>query len=291
MFYIQLIIYGASFPFLWLTLSETRHSVILERRARLLSKQTGRKYVVKGASVSMPASAVLYEAIGRPMRLFLTEPVVFFFSLWSAFAFGLVFVSTQSIAQVYGANYGFSIYQSSYVQAALFVGQTLGTFAAFPQNSYYLRSAKRNKLFPGMPVPEARLPLSIPASFIGLCGGLFWYAWTSTNPSLHWIVPSIGLGLTGFGIMIVVHSVVMYLTDSYPLYAAQAISAEAFAENIFSAFLPLAAKSMYTTLGFGWAGSLLGFLAFALSFAPIVLMLKGDAIRKRSKFMAKATRD
>lgn len=290
-FYIQLIIYGTSFPLLWLTLAETRHSVILERRAKLLSKRTGLKYIAKGTSTHLSPSALVYEAVARPTKLFLTEPVVFFFSLWSAFAFGLVFVSTQSIAQVYAANYGFSGTQAGYVQAALLVGETLGILAALPQNASYLRSAERNVREPGVPVPEARLPLSIPASFVGLCGGLFWYAWSSAHAEVHWIVPAVGLGFMGFGIMIVVHSVVMYLTDSYPAYAAQAISAEAFAENIFSAFLPLATKRMYSSLGFGWAGSLLGFLAFALSFAPIVLMLKGGTIRKRSKFMAKAVRD
>lgn len=287
-FYIQLIIYAASFPFIFFLLKETRHSVILTKRAVLLEKRssTGQRYYAAGSSPSLSPASIIYDAIIRPTRLFCTEPIVFFFTAWSAFAFGLVFISTQSIGQVYTQNYNFTLYQTGYVQTALLAGEALGCIACLPQNTYYLRSGARSR--DGNPIPEARLPLSIPASFIGLAGGLFWYAWTSADPSLPWILPTVGLGFVGFGIMCVVHAVVNYLTDAYTLYAASAIAAEAFGENVLAAFLPLAAKRMYAVLGFGWASSLLGFAALGLSFAPIVLVWKGGEIRRRSRFLQRA---
>lgn len=104
-------------------------------------------------------------------------------------------------------------------------------------------------------------------------------------------MPAIGLALIGFGIVTVVQAVVMYLTDSYVHYAASAIAAEAFGENMVAAFLPFAAKKMYTNLGFAWASMLLGFAALALTMAPIVLVWKGEGIRRRSKFISLAKRD
>ena len=83
-------------------------------------------------------------------------------------------------------------------------------------------------------------------------------------------------------------AIMMYVTDAYAKYAASASAAVCFGENIFAAFLPLAAQSMYTNLGFQWASSLLAFIALGLSFAPIVLVWKGTSIRERSPFMRKA---
>lgn len=83
-------------------------------------------------------------------------------------------------------------------------------------------------------------------------------------------------------------AIMMYVTDAYAKYAASASAAVCFGENIFTAFLPLAAQSMYTNLEFQWAPPVLAFIALLLSFAPIVLVLKGKRIRERSPFMRKA---
>jgi MFS family permease len=123
--------------------------------------------------------------------------------------------------------------------------------------------------------------------FLGMTGGMFVYAWTS-YPDMAWIAPAIGLAMVGFGINIVCSSIAQYLMDSYSKYAASAIAAVAFGENVFSAFLPLAAQSMYTNLGYRWASSLLAFLSLILACAPIILLLKGPEIRARSPFISEA---
>ncbi|KAI9849506.1 MAG: hypothetical protein M1837_004126 [Sclerophora amabilis] len=282
--YLQLIIFGAFFPFLLLVIKETRGTVILARRA----KQDTRLSRAASEAKQPPLSTLFYEAIARPAHLLCTEPVVFFLTLWSAFCFGIVFISTQSIPQIYSINYGFTDAESGLVQVALLVGEVIGFFACLPQNTYYQRSAARNPINPGIPIPEARLPLSIPASLVGLAGGLFWYAWAS-YPFLHWILPTVGLVFIGFSVMVIVTAVIMYLTDAYAKYAGSAVAAVAFGENIFAAWLPLATRRMYTVLGFQWASSVLGFVALALTLAPIVLLLKGENIRKKSKFIKEAS--
>jgi hypothetical protein len=79
--------------------------------------------------------------------------------------------------------------------------------------------------------------------------------------------------------------------DSYVKFAASALSAGPLDHNSFGAFLPLASYQLFTTLGFGWAGSLLGFIGLALSVAPAVLVIKGKEIRARSPFMREAGDD
>ena len=63
-------------------------------------------------------------------------------------------------------------------------------------------------------------------------------------------MPSIGLALIGFGSMAVMQTIMMYITDAYERYTASASAAVCFGENLFAAFLPLAATSMYTSLGY-----------------------------------------
>jgi hypothetical protein len=108
------------------------------------------------------------------------------------------------------------------------------------------------------------------------------YGWSIFQP--YWIVTAIGLALTGFASIVIVNAASIYVTDAYSDYAASAIAAVAFGENTFAAFLPLAAKPMYHRLGYQWASSLLGFVALALTLAPIALLWKGQTIRSRSKF-------
>jgi MFS family permease len=285
-FYIQLMLYGASVPLVVAFIRETRSNVILSRRR--VQPGGGSKITAQSPKRSLKSVlSFLASNIGRPVQLLCTEPVVFFFTLLSALSYGIVFISTQSVAQVYPTLYNWQEYQAGLVQTTLFVGELLGFFATLYQNHIYAKAVQSNKTKRNSALPEVRLFLSIPGSFIGLSGGLFWYGWAS-SPDVHWIVPSIGLAFAGTGSMVVMQAIMMYITDSYNEYAGSASAAVCFGENIFAAFVPLASLPMYTNLGFHWASSLLAFIALVLSFAPIALALKGKEIRKRSPFMASA---
>lgn len=286
--YIELIFYSACFPFLIWLIKETRGPTILIRKAKRIRGTTGQQIFARAEHEHSSISQRLQESIVLPTRLLCTELVVFSFTLWSGFAFGTVFLFTQSITQTYATDYGWGTFLTSEVQAAVLVGEILGFLASLYQNRLYFRSAARNKESPGTPIPESRLWLSIPGSIIGLTAGFFWYAWTS-SPSLPWILPSIGTAMVGFGIFTVASAVTNYVSDAYAKYAGSALSAVAFGENMFGAFLPLAAQAMYTNLGFGWASSLLGFMGLGLSVAPVVLLVGGRQIRRRSPFMKEAS--
>lgn len=288
-FYIQLIIYGATFVVVFLIMRETRWPVIQRKYQKNITAEgapSPTPHTELQALETSPAR-LLYNTVILPAYLLCTEPVVFFFTLLSALSYGVVFISTQSVTQVFTTNYDFEEYQASLIQASMVIGEILGFFACLIQNAWYEHVTRSNPDKSEGEYSEVRLYFSIPASFIGLTGGLFFYGWTS-YPYLPWILPAVGLAFIGFGVTVVMQAIMMYTTDAYAKYAASASAAVCFGENMFAAFLPLAAQSMYTRLNFQWASSVLAFIALVLSFAPIVLVWKGPYIRAHSPFMRKA---
>ncbi|KAE8311792.1 hypothetical protein RU639_002178 [Aspergillus parasiticus] len=286
-FYIQIIYNAGLIPVFWFLLYETRADVILKRRAKKLRRETGRPIYAEAELDHTSIWKLLQVSFERPTRMLLTEPVVAFFTLWISFAWGILFLFFSSVVQTFSTNYGMNTLQTGLIQLAISVGALIGTLVNPLQDMIYLRSASRNKEKPGVPIPEARLYTSIPGSLL-FAGGLFWYGWSSF-PHVHWIVPTCGIAATGLGIYSIYMAVVNYLTDAYEKYAASALSAASLGRNSFGAFLPLASYQLFENLGYGWAGSLLGFIGVALSVVPVVLVWKGPEIRRRSPFMREST--
>ncbi|KAF1843276.1 MFS multidrug transporter-like protein [Cucurbitaria berberidis CBS 394.84] len=288
-YYIQIIYNAALIPVFWFILQETRGDVILRKRARKLRKETGREIYAESELVKTSIAMQLKLSFMRPTKMLLTEPVVIFFTLWISFAWGILFLFFSSVVQTFSQSYGFGIFQTGLIQLAITAGAAIGTFINPLQDWLYLRTASKNTERPGKPIPEGRLYTSIPGSFL-FTVGLFMYGWSS-RPEVHWIVPTIGVCIVGIGIYSIYMGVVNYLTDAYEKYAASALSAASLGRNTFGAFLPFASFQLFKTLGFGWAGSLLGFIGLILSIVPIVLLFKGREIRAKSPFMADSTFD
>lgn len=102
------------------------------------------------------------------------------------------------MTQTFSTNYGFDIFQTGMIQLAISVGAVIGLAINPLQDWLFARSASRNTVDPGRPIPEARLYTSIPGSLL-FTAGLFWYGWTS-KPEYHWIIPAAGVACVGVGI-------------------------------------------------------------------------------------------
>ncbi|KAK5192781.1 hypothetical protein LTR99_010342 [Exophiala xenobiotica] len=288
-FYIQIIFNAGLIPLFWFILRETRGDVILCKRAKKLRKETGKPIYAKYELEKESTLNMLKTSFRRPVKMLLTEPVVTFFTLWVSFAWGILFLFFSSVPQTFSTNYNMDVFQTGLVQLAISAGALIGTVINPAQDWLYLRSAGKNTEKIGKPIPEHRLLFAVPGSLL-FTAGLFWYGWTS-RPSIHWIVPTCGVACVGVGIYSIYLAVVNYLTDAYEKYAASALSAASLGRNVFGAFLPLASYQLFANLGYGWAGSLLGFIGLALTLVPVVLLIKGSAIRARSPFMREATFD
>ncbi|UNI24815.1 hypothetical protein JDV02_010535 [Purpureocillium takamizusanense] len=127
--------------------------------------------------------------------------------------------------------------------------------------------------------PEYRLPPLKIGAFL-LPAGLFIYGWTAEH-HVHWIAPIIGTAVIGVGNLVIFMSLQMYLVDSFTLYAASALAANAVVRSVAGAVLPLAGLPMYDRLGLGWGNSLLGFIAMLMLPAPWLFIRYGEYLRHK----------
>jgi hypothetical protein len=137
----------------------------------------------------------------------------------------------------------------------------------------------------GVGIPEYRLPMMYFASvFVPI--GLFWYGWTAEYKTF-WLLPNIGAGIFGLGMMVNFLCIQNYLVDAFTIYAASAISAATVFRSLAGFGFPLFGASMYHALGNGWGNSLLAFVAIVVGipFPPILYKYGAKWRANASKYL------
>lgn len=272
---------GFSLIVLAIFLPETSSANILYRRSRRIRKLTGRndlKCEPELMSEQMTSKEIVLMTLVRPFSLNFLEPILFLLNLYIALIYGILYVWFESFAIVFEGIYGFNLGE----EGLSFVGILVGSLVVIPPFFLYLYFIQERQFNENGEIkPEKRLPPACVGGFcIPLC--LFWFGWTA-RPSVHWIVPIIGSGWFSVGAFLLFNSVLNYLGDAYPDYAASVFAGNDFMRSSFGAGFPLFAAAMYNNLGVGWASSLLGFLSIAFIPIPFVLYIYGERIRKASK--------
>jgi len=304
-FYAQLILDGVLLAIIVIFFKETRGSVLLSRKAKALNKwyeqleQQG-FYGVEMPSPTTPQKtfrqrirwkvrsdeerASLFKMITislyRPFRMLVTEPVVFFFSLWAAFSWAVLYMTFSAIPLVFTTTYGFNLEESGGVFAAISIASILFLIIAINQDKLARRYlSQRRGLFDA---PEGRLFFACVESAL-LPIGCIWFGVTGAYPDIPWIVPALGLGCVTMGIFSIYLAVFNYLADTYHRYASSALAAQSFCRNMLGGVFPLFTAQMFRKLTFQGAGGLLGGIGFLLTLVPWVLIFFGPRIRARSK--------
>ncbi|KAJ7151245.1 MFS general substrate transporter [Mycena filopes] len=255
---------------------ETRTGIMLTRSAKKLRAETGDpRYRAKAEDERGPMRRLLWVSATRPLIFLLTEPTVMVFSLWIAFAWGILYSMFESIVPIFRDLYGFNQGQCGLT----FIGMTLGAILGFATN-FYQESLYR-KYFSSRG-PEARLYAACAAAVM-FPTGMFIYAWCS-RVNIHWIVPIIGITLFMWATFIMYLGVFNYLADCYGTYASSALAGQSLLRNLMGTVFPLFTEPMYTRLGYNWASSLFGFIALVMIPIPYVLMFHGSKLRARSSF-------
>ncbi|KAL8778685.1 MAG: hypothetical protein Q9213_007299 [Squamulea squamosa] len=299
-FYIQVMTSGFLIVLVAVFFEETRGSVLLSRRARLLNNWYEAREKVGLLGFDMPIEGdtkresqrirwkvkadeereTLAKMIGisvyRPFHLLTTEPVVFFFSLWTAFSWAVLYLTFASIPLVFGTNHHFNIEQTGAVFASIVIGAIMSTILSIYQEKIAIRYGKLSS------TPEGRLYFSCVESAL-MPIGLFWFGWTSF-PQTHWIAPTLAIGCATMGIFSIYLAVFNYLADTYHIYASSALAAQSFCRNMLGGIFPLIANQMFTAMTYQGASSLLGGIGAILTIVPWVLVFYGPRIRARSKF-------
>ncbi len=250
---------------------ETYEPVLLERRVNQVKKKTGRQDLRSKLDPCVSTRDVFIRAIIRPSKMLILSPIVLVTSIYMALVLGYLYLLFTTLTQVFQATYGFSQGTVGLTYLGLGIGSLIGLllFATFSDRLI----AKLSKS--GEMKPEYRLfPLILGSLFIPI--GLFWYGW-SAQKKMFWIMPIIGTGWIGFGMLATLIPIQIYLIDGFTRQAASALAANMVLRSLVGAFLPLAGPKMYAALGLGCGNSLLAFIALAM--APITWISTGMASR------------
>ncbi|EME87996.1 Benomyl/methotrexate resistance [Pseudocercospora fijiensis CIRAD86] len=264
--------------FLFFCFPETSANNILLRRTRRLRKITGNEKLIcepELMSEQMTGKEILLMAAVRPFTLNFMEPMVFLLNLYIALIYGLLYIWFESFVIVFVEIYGFGLG----AEGLAFLGILIGSFVVIPPFFWYLHTYLEPKFDEnGECTPEYRLtPCFVGAFCIPIC--LFWFGW-SARPDVHWIVPIIGSAWFSIGAFLLFNSVLNYLSDAYPDYAASVLAGNDFFRSTFGTGFPLFAGAMYKNLGVAWASSTLAFLSIAFIPIPFVLYKYGETLRK-----------
>ena len=274
---------------LWLfgtfTIPETYSPVILKRRAKKLSKMTGKTYIsiLEKKQGKTTPKAAFQKSLTRPWALLFTEPIVFLISIYMAIIYGVLYMMFGAFPIVFQQDRGWSQGIGGLAFLGIAVGMLTGVAYAIYDNRRYMKVEDEHD---GEAPPEARLPPGM-VGCVALPIGLFWFAWTN-YPSIHWIVPIIGTAPFGFGMVLVFLSCMNYLIDAYTIYAASVLAANSVLRSIFGAVFPLFTSQMYAALGIHWASSIPAFLAVACMPFLFIFYKVGEKIRLKCKYAAQA---
>ncbi|KAH7018537.1 major facilitator superfamily domain-containing protein [Microdochium trichocladiopsis] len=254
------------------------------------------RWLVKEDEQRASIVQMMKTSLTRPFHFLFTEPIVFFFSLWVSFAWAVLYLTFASIPLVYRRVYNFSIAQAGLVFFAMIIGGIVATCGGLYSEQLLKHPSWQTKgsgeggsafwafmrrKFP-VESPESRLYFTCLTS-IFLPIGLFMFGFCA-RPDIHWIVPAIAIVFASMGIYFVYLATFNYLADTYQTYASSSLAAQSFCRNVLGGVFPLVTGALFTNLGEGAAGGILGGVATVLTVVPWVLVFFGEPIRQRSKF-------
>jgi len=166
---------------------ETFKPIILKKRA--LKRGITPPNATDGAVVKK----TLLLNVFRPLHMLVSEPVVFFFSVYTAFVFAILFMFFAAIPYIFSRRpYEFTVSQNGLVFIAIGLGVLLAGATGLLIDQFVYQAQNRKAIAAGNAhaQPEHRLYNAMLGS-LGIPIGLFWFGWTA-NAGVHWAVPIVG---------------------------------------------------------------------------------------------------
>ncbi|OTA01595.1 hypothetical protein A9Z42_0019320 [Trichoderma parareesei] len=286
-FYIMAILSGTLALLYALFARETYASVLLRRRADRLRRQTGNPLLRSKLDPGLSHAAYLRRGILRPFKMLVLSPISIICGVYVGVVYAYLYLLFTSLTPLFMEIYHFKTSYAGLTFLGIGFGSMIGVaFFSLTSDSNIKKKAAEEALAaeaegraPEGMKPEYRLsPLMVGAVVLPM--GFFIYGWTAEY-KVHWIAPIIGTVVIGVGDLIVYMSLQMYLVDTFTVYAASALAANAVIRSVAGAVLPLAGLPMYDRLGMGWGNSILGFIGVALSPVAWLFLRHGERLRKR----------
>ncbi|KAK4236139.1 major facilitator superfamily transporter [Achaetomium macrosporum] len=244
-------------------LSETYEPILVSRQASKLRKGTGKPYFTDADRESKGLAVKLSRSLTRPLRLLLTQPILQVVAIFLAYNVGMLYIVLSTFATLWIQRYAQTESQSGFHYIALVIGYTIAAQV-------------------GGKVMDLPVPLMVPGAVL-IPLGLLYYGWTAERHT-HWIVPDIGIGIFGCGIILNTQAMQAYVIEAFRKYVASASAAAQFLRSIAGFAFPIFAPIMYRTLGYGWGNSILALTFVVIGWpAPFLLWRYGGRLRAMGK--------
>lgn len=161
----------------------------------------------------------------------------------------------------------------------LIIGAALGALIVLLDTQYQSKQSQSGR----PPRAEDRLRTALFGGPV-LAIAMFWFAWSANYDSVHWVVPSLAGVFLAAAMLCIFVSFLNYLVDTYLMFAASAIAANTLARSAAGSAAPLFTRQMFSALGVGGGGSLVGGVAALLALIPFGFYKYGERIRIKSPF-------
>ncbi|KAF6822287.1 MFS multidrug transporter (polyamine transporter 3) [Colletotrichum musicola] len=269
---------------LWM-LEETYPSLLLRRRKWKLVNETGNTaYHTHYDHLDNVTVQVLSRNLIRPFKMLATQPIIQVMALYNAFLYGNTYIFYADFVSLWTDRYYQTVQIAGLNYISIAISSALATaIYTMTIDSIYRALSTRNG---GVGKPEFRIPVMVPGTLL-LGAGLFWYGW-SAEAVLHWVMPNIGCALFVAGATVCTSSVNAYVVDTYSQYSASAIAAISILRCLAGFSFPIFAPYMYNRLGYGWAATVLGFIALGIGIPAVgLLWYFGAWLRGRSLYSSR----
>lgn len=268
---------------------ESHHAIVLKEKAEVLRRRTGNWGIyAPHEEIKLSLKEVFEVCILRPVIMLFTEPILLLVSIYNAFVYAILYMFLTVVPLVFAGRYHFKAGVAELPYIGMFIGVVIGGVSTFFIELKYKRANEKKGI---KPTPEQKLlPMIIGGPFFS--AGLFWVGWSGAYAeSVHWIVPSIGLGCLGIGLIMVFLPCFTYIIDCYLLFAASALAGNTLLRSGLAAAFPLFSRQMFLNMKIQWAATLLGCFAALMIPVPILFYKYGRMLRQRSKYAFDLSQD
>lgn len=257
---------------------ETYSPTLLRWKCSKLRKETKNKNlktiydIADGSTIWDKA----YVALALPFKFLFIHPMVYGLGAFQAFLYGLFYLLIVAFPSVYSNTYHFNkgIQGLMYISFGIGYGLGLIFWSRCNQRAYHRLTHKNN----GVQEPEFRIyTLSYAAV---LCSfSILVFGWTA-QAKVHWIVPCIFAAIFSFAYLDNFLTIIVYVIDMNPRFAASAASALSFFRSVFGFVFPLFSPKMFSDIGYGWGCTIFFFIVIALGIPfPLFVLKNGKKLR------------
>ncbi|KGO73014.1 Major facilitator superfamily domain, general substrate transporter [Penicillium italicum] len=283
-FYVLLWLGGLT-AILMLTIPETYAPTILYNKAKRIRKAKIPAYENVKAEVEDSDRTLvgIYKvALTRPW-IILFDPISLLCAIYMAVVYTLLYMLFTIYPIVFQEKRGWNSGVGELPLVGTVVGALIGGLVVLIDTRLRQRKIERGEKKMEDNVPEDRLILAMIGGIV-FPATMFWFAWSAEYNSVHWIVPTLAGCFLSSSLLLIFVAYLNYLVDCYLMYAASAIAANTIARSACGAAAPLFTNQMFSALGVGGGGSLIGGVASLLAVIPFLFYKYGKQIRFRSRF-------